>query len=256
MHETQGHLPPTPLNAIASRQQPDNYPYRTYVRKGLIPWNIDHPDYNPINFDEPRSRQGDIVDPADPGLINWNTRTSFTGGIELNIKGRPINPAGRTGIEGRGKLNSWGPTLAADPVITRTNPDGQIEALLVVRADNGKIAFPGGKLDFEESTHEYEDERHAATREAYEETGFRVDMSSARVIYRGYVDDERNTDNAWMETVALHIHVDYEESELQPLEAQEDDAEQPAWVVVSPGVIDRLNGGTGYILEEAVKEVK
>ena len=25
-------------------------------------------------------------------------------------------------------------------------------------------------------------------------------------MYRGYVDDPRNTDNAWMETVAVHWH--------------------------------------------------
>ena len=25
-------------------------------------------------------------------------------------------------------------------------------------------------------------------------------------IYRGYVDDPRNTDNAWMETVVMHFH--------------------------------------------------
>ena len=25
-------------------------------------------------------------------------------------------------------------------------------------------------------------------------------------VYRGYVDDPRNTDNAWMETVAMHFH--------------------------------------------------
>ena len=27
-----------------------------------------------------------------------------------------------------------------------------------------------------------------------------------RQIYRGYVDDPRNTDNAWMETVAVNFH--------------------------------------------------
>lgn len=27
-------------------------------------------------------------------------------------------------------------------------------------------------------------------------------------MYRGYVDDPRNTDNAWIETVALHFHDD------------------------------------------------
>jgi len=27
-------------------------------------------------------------------------------------------------------------------------------------------------------------------------------------IYRGYVDDPRNTDNSWMETIACHFHDD------------------------------------------------
>ena len=27
-------------------------------------------------------------------------------------------------------------------------------------------------------------------------------------IYRGYVDDPRNTDNAWMETIAMNFHDD------------------------------------------------
>ena len=33
-------------------------------------------------------------------------------------------------------------------------------------------------------------------------------FSSGSVVYRGYVDDPRNTDNAWMETTATHCHCD------------------------------------------------
>ena len=29
---------------------------------------------------------------------------------------------------------------------------------------------------------------------------------NAREVYRGYVDDARNTDNAWLETWAVHFH--------------------------------------------------
>ena len=29
---------------------------------------------------------------------------------------------------------------------------------------------------------------------------------NGHVLYRGYVDDPRNTDNAWMETVAVNFH--------------------------------------------------
>ena len=31
-------------------------------------------------------------------------------------------------------------------------------------------------------------------------------------IYRGYVDDPRNTDNSWMETVAVNFHDDFGDS--------------------------------------------
>lgn len=31
-------------------------------------------------------------------------------------------------------------------------------------------------------------------------------FSHGHDIYRGYVDDPRNTDNAWMETVAVNFH--------------------------------------------------
>lgn len=33
-------------------------------------------------------------------------------------------------------------------------------------------------------------------------------LSSIKPIYRGYVDDPRNTDNAWIETVAYNFHDD------------------------------------------------
>lgn len=39
----------------------------------------------------------------------------------------------------------------------------------------------------------------------------------APLIYRGYVDDKRNTDNAWMETHVVHVHLSDEDGiRLQP----------------------------------------
>lgn len=40
--------------------------------------------------------------------------------IENNF---PLNPIGRTGIQGRGVLGRWGPNHAADPIITRWKHD-------------------------------------------------------------------------------------------------------------------------------------
>lgn len=38
----------------------------------------------------------------------------------LNGYYSPLNPRGRTGLRGRGKLYMWGPNQAADPIVTKT----------------------------------------------------------------------------------------------------------------------------------------
>lgn len=39
--------------------------------------------------------------------------------------GRPRNPAGRTGLVGRGLLGHWDPNHAADPILTRWKKDNK-----------------------------------------------------------------------------------------------------------------------------------
>ena len=55
-------------------------------------------------------------------------------------------------------------------------------------------------------------------------------------IFRGYVDDPRNTDNAWMETVAIHYHADGTEIDNCRFHAGSD-AKQVSWMEIS----NRLN---------------
>ena len=47
-------------------------------------------------------------------------------------------------------------------------------------------------------------------------------FTTGKVVYRGYVDDPRNTDNAWMETTAFHFHVTDELGAMLPLKAGDD----------------------------------
>lgn len=57
-------------------------------------------------------------------------------------------------------------------------------------------------------------------------------FSSGQEIYRGYVDDPRNTDNSWMETVAFNFHDEAGES-VGKLELKAgDDAKDIRWVDV------------------------
>lgn len=51
-------------------------------------------------------------------------------------------------------------------------------------------------------------------------------------MYTGYVDDPRNTDNAWMETFAVNYHAEGNEVDHWKLQAGSD-AKMAAWVEVS-----------------------
>ena len=132
----------------------------------------------------------------------------------------PRNPVGPTGLRGRGLLGNWAGNQAADPLITRinlalvseANPYG-VEFIMIKRIDNGQWALPGGMLERADGALPKGPMR-TALRELFEEAG--VGNSSvfetlfevnSHEIYTGYVDDPRNTDNAWMETVVAHLHL-------------------------------------------------
>ena len=60
--------------------------------------------------------------------------------------------------------------------------------------------------------------------------------SEASYVYAGYVDDPRNTDNAWMETVAYNFHDDTGSKVGQfPLRAG-DDAANICWMELNSNV--------------------
>lgn len=73
-------------------------------------------------------------------------------------------------------------------------------------------------------------------------------------VYKGYVDDPRNTDNAWMETVAVNFHDDSGNSVSElPLQAG-DDAGQVQWVDVDSSF--PLFANHSHFLELVAKERK
>lgn len=54
-------------------------------------------------------------------------------------------------------------------------------------------------------------------------------------IYRGYVDDPRNTDNAWMETIAVNFHDENDLFRNLKLSAG-DDAGKVCWMDINSGL--------------------
>lgn len=258
-------------NSIYPKSSISRFP----VPEEFVYWSEDFPSYLPPVYTAPHIN-GQVW--ADPDITDstfqpkWNSvdgkinRVSFNGDYQV-IDGIPRNPMGRTGIRGRGLLGRWGPNHAADPVVTRWRRDSLGNALIngekrilqmvaIQRHDNQMWAIPGGMVD--------PGEKVSATlkREFMEEALDSFDnkrmidefFAEGIEIYKGYVDDFRNTDNAWMETVAYSFH-DGTGKQVGKLKLSAgDDAANVKWMDVSRDlklhanhldivkqVVDRLN---------------
>ena len=173
-----------------------------------VPWIFAWPDYNPNEFTAPVVIENSALlstgqkwaDPAElhgPAvkdgfgnlLAEVRERTTYLGGfdhlggprgvklataIRFDAAGVPLNPRGRTGLRGRGLLGKWGPNHAADPIVTRWNPEKpkQLQMVAIKRKDTGDWAIPGGMVD--------EGEKVSVTlkREFTEEAGSHLDQRS------------------------------------------------------------------------------
>ncbi|KRY22419.1 ADP-ribose pyrophosphatase, mitochondrial [Trichinella patagoniensis] len=211
---------------------------RFHVPDDHVKWSVCFDDYRPVEYTAVTVAHAPWADPeiAQPGFEpKFNqidgpiNRISYCGKYSI-LNGRPLNPVGRTGMSGRGCLGRWGPNHAVDPIVTRwkCHTDGTIQVngttnrpilqfVSVLRGDSHEWAIPGGMVDAGELVTD------ALKREFMEEAFDILNVSSqhqkasieklvaesfqqAEVIYQGYVDDPRNTDNAWMETAAYNIH--------------------------------------------------
>eukprot|EP00310_Coccolithus_braarudii_P004340 CAMPEP_0183379478 /NCGR_PEP_ID=MMETSP0164_2-20130417/125445_1 /TAXON_ID=221442 /ORGANISM="Coccolithus pelagicus ssp braarudi, Strain PLY182g" /LENGTH=315 /DNA_ID=CAMNT_0025557061 /DNA_START=261 /DNA_END=1208 /DNA_ORIENTATION=- len=253
-----------PVTHFRARLEHPKYPPRWPVKDEEVSWEVGCAGYQPVEFvssvvianDRSVNPQG-WADSAEPDCAVIEARTSYEyikqgRGYQFTEAGRPRNPVGRTGIQNRGALGKWGANHAADPIVTRRNPHKPgkpLEVVVIRRRDTGEWAIPGGMVDpgelvsetlrrefTEEAGNVSEAERPRFERLAAEL--FRAD--NGREVYRGYVDDPRNTDNAWMETVAMHFHCDAELASLLELHAG-DDAADVQWLEVGEHVAQYRN---------------
>lgn len=245
------------LHKKARTEKPAIYPERVPVSDGKVAWEVSFPSYHPQYFVAPKvleedrtKKEGGWADPENVRDIGRELK-SYEGAVHIDKKtGRPLNPKGRTGIEGRGLLGRWGANFAADPMITRTNPDtGTLEMIAIQRRDTKQMAIPGGMVDYGEDITE------TLQRELEEESGAVVDMSRAELVYQGYVDDPRNTDNAWMETSAKHIHVVDDEAEKMNLVAG-DDAQAVQWLPLTREAVDSLYASHATLVRAALGHMR
>ncbi|XP_073403462.1 ADP-ribose pyrophosphatase, mitochondrial isoform X2 [Dendrobates tinctorius] len=254
----------THVKALTSPYQGSKVERRP-VPQEKVSWSVEWPEYQPVEYtapsvlarppwaDPPQSNE-DFC-PKYNALDGQVERTSFEGTYEV-IDGWPRNPMGRTGIIGRGLLGRWGPNHAADPIITRwkratTGEKVQhsetgkpvLQFVSIQRKDCGQWAIPGGMVDPGELVtatlrREFCEEALNSLESSGEEpdTEQRIQSLFSQEhlpVYKGYVDDPRNTDNAWMETQAVNYH-DETGHILDQLALQAgDDAGKVQWVDVS-----------------------
>ena len=164
------------------------------------------------------------------------------------------NPRGRTGAWGLGVLPRWGPNQALDLILTRHGPVDERMQMLLFKARNGDWKMPGclaksaGKMLrvemrslFEEKcvrgTYKTRPEDYCLQTPSSDEARRDVLINelfsnpmNVTDVYRGYIDDSRNTDNAWVETTCCGYHCSRELGLLLKFEslsfdaADEDDA--------------------------------
>ena len=139
-------------------------------------------------------------------------------------------------MRGRGLLAQWGANHTADPIVTRREPlTGTMQVLAIKRRLTGEWSLPGGMVKAGESVSATVNRmlglgdgdakpgsslavhRRASTgREVFIaplakqkdfDEAVQALLRSGVDVYSGYVDDQRNTDNAWVESRAVHFHV-------------------------------------------------
>uniref|UniRef100_A0A8D3DGN0 ADP-ribose pyrophosphatase, mitochondrial n=1 Tax=Scophthalmus maximus TaxID=52904 RepID=A0A8D3DGN0_SCOMX len=266
-------------------QYPGSNIKRFPVPDAKVDWTQNWPQYNPVSYTDPSVAKKPAWADPDIGSFcpNFNTvdaavdRTSFEGSYKLE-KGKPLNPRGRTGLTGRGLLGRWGPNHAADPVVSRWKLDAKggkihhpvskrpiLQFVSIKRKDCGEWAIPGGMVDPGEQVsltlqREFSEEAlnsllsSPSERAKIHERITKLFNSPGFQVYKGYVDDPRNTDNSWMETVAVNFHDDSGINNWDlPLQAG-DDAGQVQWVDVDSSLA--LYASHSHFLELVAKERK
>lgn len=244
---------------------PGGGPKRCHVPDRCRPWSTSFP-YSPPEYTAPSVLKSPewADNPAQLALLKFNEvdegckvdRRSFLGTYQVEAN-MPLNPVGRTGIRGRGLLGRFGPNHAADPIVTRWCRDPvtlepltyaglpMLQFVAVRRRDTGDWAIPGGMVEPGESLSQTlqkefgeealntkeKDARHVKQLEERVKAFFE---RQSVVVYRGYVDDQRNTDNAWIETVAMNFHDD-DGTVLDSFQLEAgDDAQAVLWMSITP----------------------
>ncbi|XP_037831853.1 transient receptor potential cation channel subfamily M member 2 [Kryptolebias marmoratus] len=166
---------------------PDCKITRFAVPEEKVPWEVGFSSYMPTYYDS--ANCGNTTNRSEPEALECYR-----------------NPQGRTGITGRGCLSCFGPNPNLDLVLTRWRDSGRVvlEYLAVWDDRRGRLTLPGGSID--SADHLPVALKKTLGKTLYE--ALNAKLPTGTKVSEGYVDDCRNTDNAWVETTVLNIHLD------------------------------------------------
>ncbi|CAF3569738.1 unnamed protein product [Rotaria socialis] len=224
---------------------------RILVNDSQVPWSYEWPQYKPTIF----TGEEIYVNPgADPDLLKSSSSSislhfnAIDGAVDRRSvyqyydvredDGLPLNPIGRTGLQGRGVLLRWGPNIYHYVIICRWKRD--IHENILVHPSNGKKIL---EILLEIQTDSYETRGYILTgglhmlcsrfppqlqdrlKRFIIHTGIilndrkKMSLSLAALNYLfeqkpiswkgAYFDDARNTDNAWIE-LSIEYLFDYD----------------------------------------------
>ncbi|KAM9804599.1 transient receptor potential cation channel subfamily M member 2-like [Neosynchiropus ocellatus] len=180
--------PESAIVHVKARQlhYPNSKMRRFPVPEEKVPWEVSFSSYMPTDCTPEES--GDVVDRSANELLDEYR-----------------NPGGRTGIKGRGAFRHLGPNLCADVVVTRWR-DGEpsvLEFLAIEDEIRRTLELPAGPVQSPDQLPE--SLKRSMGIQLYEKVNQK--LATAAKVFEGYVDDARNTDNAWVVSVVLNVHL-------------------------------------------------
>ncbi|CAH3020101.1 unnamed protein product [Porites evermanni] len=234
------------ITDVRARQSPDlkSNQQRTFVPDFLVAWQESFPGYDPPSYTaqgiqaSPTRADPDIMDPSNSSLVikfncdeNGINRRSYCGEIEVVDRlPRWRMDENKTIVQKKGKqvLEFLAIKSLKDEKWAmgwKSSKDGNkqgknyLELMPVVNPEaNLEWEIPGGMIMVGDSVPEalttslrntvVPSLKPMIAKDTLEGHLHTIIQSANEVVYKGYVDDPRNTDNAWLEAVVLNFHDD------------------------------------------------
>ncbi|KAL1267375.1 hypothetical protein QQF64_032738 [Cirrhinus molitorella] len=164
-------------------QYPSSTIKRFPVPEEKVPWEVNFTLYHPPVYNQQKSSDSDSA-----------------------VLDKYRNPGGRTGIQGKGALKSLGPNHIVHPIITRWQDAKHevLDFLAVWEEAEKQWALPGGPAKPDECLAQTLE--RILGKKLQDKT--KSNLDAGEQVHKGYVDDSRNTDNAWIETTIITLHCD------------------------------------------------